>query len=112
MRVTVSPWGSVLGADVLFRDDDVPLVAFGSGIFHPLDLLVIEKYNRDFREYVETTDKIPMIVHRDGNPDNCVISNLDWIRPVVISKYFPALAGATVDASYTVEHGAGSRVDR
>ena len=87
-RVSVTPFGAVLGADVSYDDGKVPNVLFGHGISIPLDLLVLERFDRGFREYVEKHGKAPNIMHKDGNLQNCTRANLTWHAPLVKSKYF------------------------
>ena len=87
-RVSVTPFGAVLGADVSYDDGKVPNVLFGHGISIPLDLLVLERFDQGFRAYVEKHGKAPDIMHKDGNLQNCTRANLTWHAPLVKSKYF------------------------
>ena len=87
-RVSVTPFGAVLGADVSYDEGEVPNVLFGHGISIPLDLLVLERFDRGFREYLEEHGKAPDIMHKDGNLQNCTRANLTWHAPLVKSKYF------------------------
>ena len=52
------------------------------------DLLVLERFDNAFRAYVEEHGKAPIIVHKDGNLQNCTRANLTWHAPLVKSKYF------------------------
>ncbi len=87
-RVSVTPFGAVLGADVAYDEGKVPNVLFGHGISIPLDLLVLERFDNGFREYLEEHGKAPIIVHKNGNLQNCTRANLTWHAPLVKSKYF------------------------
>ena len=88
LRPGVTHFGTVFGLEVIHRDGECPLVDFGGGYTQPLDVLVLEKFDREFRDYIDTHGKIPMVLHKNGFADDCNIGNLDWVRPVVVSKYF------------------------
>ncbi len=90
MRVSVTPFGTVIGAEVVYNVDAVPEVHFGHGVVLPLDLLVLDRFDLEFRKHVVEHGKAPTIVHRDGNLHNCVRSNLAWEPQLVVSKYFAA----------------------
>ena len=78
MHVSVTPFGSVVGADVAYDADAVPIVQFGHGVVAPLDLLVLDRFDLEFRKFVVENGRVPPIVHKDGNLHNCVRTNLAW----------------------------------
>ena len=107
LRPGVTHFGTVIGLGVLHREGNLcPLVDFGGGYTQPLDVLVLEKFNHEFREYIDTHGKIPLVLHKNGFHDDCNIDNLEWVRPVVVSKYFShALTHAESSAASASEHG-------
>ena len=66
-------------------DGHVPDVMLSDAVFLRLDVAVLDRWSREFRDYVQSTGMIPRIAHVDGDAHNCALENLVWFEDEAIA---------------------------
>lgn len=76
-RLQISTFGRVRGFPVRRAPGEVPVGMWPYGEI-PLDKLVLTMHDKAYSDHTNAGGK-PTITHKDGDPENCALSNLAWV---------------------------------